>query len=312
MKILFMGTPDFAREILAELIASGNMIIGVLTQPDKPRGRGMVLTPSSVKVLALESGIPVYQPETLKNSAFASELEALDPELIVVAAYGKILPEYVLNYPKFGCINVHASLLPEYRGAAPIQRAILDGKKQTGVTIMKMEKGLDTGDMLLKIPVPILPEDNFESLHDKLAEAGRKAILEATALIECGKAVYEKQDDALSTYAAKIEKPDCILNFDADVSAVHDKIRALSPVPLAFAYLEGKQFKIVSSVIVSDKTVDAPPGTIVSCADGVLNVACRNGIIGIRSLIPEGKKKMSAADFIRGHSVEGLAFSADR
>ena len=204
MRILYMGTPDFAIPTLKALFESGEEIVGVITQTDKPKGRGYTLTPPPVKVYALEKGLEVYQPATCKDDAFAELLKKLDPELIVVVAYGKILPKNVLDYPKHGCINVHGSLLPKYRGAAPMQRAIIEGEKITGVTIQQMDVGIDTGDMLYKSEVEITEDDNFESIHDKLSLCGADALIETVKLIKEGKAVREKQDDSLATYAAKI------------------------------------------------------------------------------------------------------------
>ena len=302
MKILFMGTPDFAACVLDEICKYNDDIVGVVTQPDKPRGRGYELAQSAVKKLAIQKGIPVFQPETLRDNAFLSELEKLAPELIIVAAYGKILPLYVLDFPKFGCINVHGSLLPKYRGAAPIQRAIIDGEKQTGITIMKMAQGLDTGDMLLKKTVDITENDNFEDLHDKLAVCAQEAIYEAIEIIRAGRDVYEKQDDSLATYAEKITKDDCLINFADSAGKIHDRIRGLSPIPLSFAYLESKMIKFTSSVIVSSdgENPDNIVGQITDTDNGIITVACKHGFIGITGVLPEGKKRMSAADFIRG------------
>ena len=312
MKILFMGTPDFAASVLEKICDLNDEIVGVVTQPDKPRGRGYELAQSAVKKAALERGIPVYQPETLRDNAFLPELEALTPELIIVAAYGKILPLYVLDFPKFGCINVHGSLLPEYRGAAPIQRAIIDGKTQTGITIMKMEQGLDTGDMLLKKTVDILENDNFESVHDKLAECAKDAIAEAVELIRQGLDVYEKQDDSLATYAEKITKDDCLISFAESANEIHNRIRGLSPIPLSFAYLDSKMIKFTSSVIVSSdgENPDDIVGKITDTSSGMITVACKRGSIGITGVLPEGKKRMSSGDFIRGkQGLEGMFFA---
>ncbi|MBQ7821347.1 MAG: methionyl-tRNA formyltransferase [Clostridia bacterium] len=303
MRILFMGTPDFAASVLDRISEyPDDTIVGVLTQPDKPRGRGYELAQSAVKKLALEKNIPVYQPETLRDNAFLPELNALDPELIIVAAYGKILPLYVLDYPKYGCINVHGSLLPKYRGAAPIQRSIIDGETVTGITIMKMAKGLDTGDMMLKRTVEITENDNFETLHDKMALCARDAVSEAIKLIREGKDVYEAQDDSLATYAEKITKDDCFIDFDTDAKSVHNRIRGLSPIPLAYSYLDSKMIKFTSSVIVSTDGENAPEsiGKITAAVGDLITVACRKGSIGITGVLPEGKKRMSAADFIRG------------
>ncbi len=312
MKILFMGTPDFAACVLEKICDSNDEIVGVVTQPDKPRGRGYELAQSAVKKMALEKGIPVYQPETLRDNAFLPELEALSPELIIVAAYGKILPLYVLDFPRLGCINVHGSLLPEYRGAAPIQRAIIDGKTQTGITIMKMAQGLDTGDMLLWKTVDILENDNFESVHDKLAECAKEAIAEAVEVIREGRDVYKKQDDSLATYAEKITKNDCLISFWGNANEIHNRIRGLSPIPLSFAYLDSKMIKFTSSVIVSSdgENPDDIVGKITDTKDGMITVACKHGSIGITGVLPEGKKRMSSGDFIRGkQGLEGMFFA---
>ena len=221
MRILFMGTPDFALFSLKALVESGkHEICGVITQPDKPKGRGYALLPPPVKVYALEKGLDVYQPETLKDEAFANLLDELSPELIAVTAYGKILPKNVIDYPKYGCINVHGSLLPEYRGAAPMQRAIIDGKDTTGVTIMYMAEGLDTGDMLLKKEFKIGKNDNFEVIHDGLGELGATALIELIDLLAEGKSERIPQNDALSTYAKKITKEDCAVDFNNDATCL--------------------------------------------------------------------------------------------
>ena len=216
MKILFMGSPDFAVVSLRRLIDEGHEIVGVVSVPDKPQGRGKKLTPMPVKAAALELGLPVYTPATLKDGAFLEVLEELAPEMITVVAYGKILPKYVLDYPERGCVNVHGSLLPEYRGAAPMQRAIIDGKKKTGVTIQMMDVGLDTGDMILKREYVIRDDDNFETVHDALAELGAEALAETVRMAAAGKPAGEAQDDSLSTYAEKITKEEGHLDFSRD------------------------------------------------------------------------------------------------
>ncbi|MBQ7125322.1 MAG: methionyl-tRNA formyltransferase [Clostridia bacterium] len=302
MKILFMGTPDFAVCSLAALYDNGQYELTVITQPDKPKGRGYVLTPPEVKVYAEEHGLKVYQPNTLRDEAFFELLSEIDPDMIVVAAYGKILPKNVIDYPKYGCINVHGSLLPEYRGAAPIQRAIIDGKTETGVTIMYMNEGLDTGDMLKKASVQIKQDDNFETLFDKLASAGAELLVKTIPEIVSGAIVPEKQDDSLATYAKKIEKSDCIIDFSCSAKVVHNQIRGLSPFPLASANIGGLLIKPITSVISKEKS-DKPFGTIVSL-DGKITVSCGDGgCIDILELLPAGKKRMKAADFLRGSKL---------
>ena len=301
MNVIFMGTPDIAANVLDSLCRSKHTVSAVITQPDKPKGRGYELTPPPVKVYALEKGIPVYQPEKMRDGTVIGILEKHKPDALVVAAYGRILPEDILDFPKYGAINVHASLLPKYRGAAPIQRAIIDGEKTTGITIMKMDAGLDTGDMLLKKETPIADGDNFETLHDRLAVIGGEAIVEALDLIEAGKAVYEKQDGALSNYADKITKDDCRLDFTLPAREIFNRIRGLSPVPLAFCKTpNGKMLKIISAVVSDEDKVLPEPGRIISLDCGVISVACGRGVIDITAVLPEGKKRMSAADFIRG------------
>lgn len=301
MRILFMGTPDFALFSLRALVEAGEDIVGVVTQPDKPKGRGYTLTPPPVKVYAEEKGLPVYQPKTLRDEAFADLLRQIDPEVIVVVAFGKILPANVLDYPKYGCVNVHGSLLPAYRGAAPMQRAIIDGCAETGITTMFMDVGLDTGDMLLKKSVAIDLHDTFETVHDKLGECGAELLLRTLALLEAGEITPEKQDDALATYAQKIEKEDCLLDFSRTAKEVHDRIRGLSPIPLSFTHTpDGRLLKIVASEPVEGK---GRPGEVISLSGGRITVACGEGAVALLSVLPEGKKKMSAADFINGRRI---------
>lgn len=304
MRILFMGTPDFALPTLRALCESRHEVVGVVTKIDTPKGRGHHMTPPPIKVYALEQNIPVYQPNTLKGEEFAATLAELDPEMIVVVAFGKILPQNVLDYPKYGCVNVHGSLLPEYRGAAPMQRAIIDGKKVTGITTMLMADGIDTGDMLLKAEVPIGENDNFEDMHDRLADVGAKLLMETVEGLEMGEIVPEKQDDALATHAAKIEKSDCLLDFSKDAKVLHDLIRGLSPIPLSFTHTpDGKLLKVVASRVADgEKTLKALPGTVLSVGDDI-KVVCGKGILSILSVVPEGKGRMSAADFVRGRKI---------
>lgn len=303
MKILFMGTPDFARAILESLYDSGEEICGAVTQPDKPKGRGYKLIPSEVKVFAEEHGIPVFQPATMKDGAFTETLEELAPDMIVVAAYGKILPPYVLDYPKYGCVNAHASILPKYRGASPIQRAIMDGESESGVTAMYMDVGLDTGDIILCEKIKIDDNDDFEAVHDKLAAAGSKAILEVVRLAKNGEVPREKQDDSLSCYAPKIEKEDRLIDFSASAAEVHNRIRALSPFPRAFTYLpDGKLLQITASQR-TDRRADGAAGAVVAEDKNGFYVKCSDGVILVTEVIPEGKGKMRAADFARGRKI---------
>ena len=304
MKILFMGTPDFAAASLDRLIRDGREIVGVFSQPDRPRGRGYTLTPPPVKVRALEAGIPVYQPETLKDGAVASLLASLSPDLIAVVAYGKILPRYVLDFPRFGCVNVHGSLLPKYRGAAPMQRAIMNGEKYTGITTMYMAEGLDTGDMLLRGEIPILPSDNFETIHDKMAVLGADLLAETIDGLAAGRITPVPQNDAEATYAAKITREDCALDFSRSAAELSAQIRGLSPIPLAFTHLpDGKLLKVVSAHVTGGR---GEAGEILACddrGDGEIVVACGEGAIALTAVVPEGKGRMSAGDLVRGRRV---------
>lgn len=303
LKILFLGTPDFALFSLRALCKAGYEIVGVVTQPDKPKGRGYELLPPPIKLFAEERGLPVYQPNTLRDESFAALLAKIDPNLIVVVAYGKILPQNVLDYPKYGCINVHGSLLPEYRGAAPMQRAIIDGKEVTGITTMKMEAGLDTGEMYEKAFLKIGENDNFEVIHDALGALGAKLLLSTLKKLERGELVGTPQDDALATYAKKIEKEDCRLDFSKSARELHNLIRGLSPMPLAVTTLpDGKLLKIIESRL-SGSTLSGNPGEVLSTDGGKITVACGKGTLDLLTLIPEGKKKMSAKDLINGRRI---------
>jgi len=305
MRILFMGTPDFAQVCLRALVEAGLNVVAAVTQPDKPKGRGYQMVSPSVKVYAQQQGIDVYQPQTLKDGAFAETLEQLAPDLIIVVAYGKILPSYILAYPRFGCINAHGSLLPKYRGAAPIQRAIMEGEQETGITIMYMNEGLDTGDMLLSEETPISDTDNFETLHDRLAVIAGRLLVRVVPMLETGTAVPIPQDDALATYANKILKEDCILDFSMDAQVLLHQIQGLSPYPLAMTKMPNeKLLKIVSAKMV-DGSVQAPAGTVADLSDAGFTVVCGDGRkLLITGVLPEGKGRMQAADFVRGRRIQ--------
>lgn len=306
LRILFMGTPDFALFSLKALVEAGENVIGVITQPDKPKGRGYDLTPPPVKLYALEKGLPVYQPSTLKGEEFSALLAELNPSLIVVVAYGKILPRNVLDYPEYGCINVHGSLLPAYRGAAPMQRAIIDGCTVTGVTTMRMADGIDTGDMLLKSEVEIGKQDDFETIHDRLGACGAALLLRTLEAVRAGTLKPEAQDDTVATYAAKIDKADCLLNFTHCAESLHNRVRGLSPVPLAFTHTpDGKLLKILAAHPSALSCPDGiAPGTVLSLDNGEITVACGNNTaLALTRVLPEGKGRMSAADFIRGRKI---------
>ena len=276
MKILFMGTPDFALFSLRALVDAGENVAAVVTQTDKPKGRGMTLSPPPVKVYATERGIPVYQPKTLKDGAFETELRAIDPDIIIVVAYGKILPKYV---------------------------AIMEGETVTGVTSMYMAEGLDTGDMLLTEEVAIAPDDNFEAVHDKLGAAGARVLLRTVDAAKRGDLHPIKQNDADSTYAAKIEKAECLVDWAWDAKRLHDKIRGLSPFPLAYTTLPGgKLFKIVRAHPESE-SASAPAGTVIAADKSGIKVACGSGVLVIDAATPEGKKAQSAADLVNGRQI---------
>ncbi len=303
MKILFMGTPEISLTALRRLIDDGHNVVAVVTGEDKPRGRGKVMTPTPCKAFAEEVGIPVYTPKTLRDEAFAALLSEIDPDLAVVVAYGKILPRNVLDYPKYGCINLHVSLLPKYRGAAPMQRAIMAGERETGVTIMHMADGVDTGDIISVEKFPISDTDDFEAIHDRSAAVGSVLLSKTIVEIFEGRAKRIPQDDSLATHAAKVEKEDCKLDFTKSAQNLDFQIRGVTPIPGAFAYLNGKMLKINRARPTSGS---GAPGKVISLnsqGDGEILVACGEGALSITSVIPEGKGKMSAGDFIRGRKI---------
>lgn len=303
MRILFIGTPEFAVKPL-EALDRNYDVIGVVTQPDKRSGRHMTMLPSAVKKYALENGIQVYQPETFKDRAFENTLHALFPDIITVVAYGKILPEYVLDFPKYGCVNLHASLLPKYRGAAPMQRAIMNGEKYTGVTTMLMSKGLDTGDMLEKACIPIERSDNLETIHDRLSIVGAHLLVSTVAGLKAGTITPKRQDEHEASYACKIENVDCIIDFTLPANNIFNRIRALSPFPLAFCLHNKKILKIIDSEPCNTSCSESVlPGTVLSCDSGIITVKCGEGALAIKALLPEGRKRMSAADYINGRRI---------
>ena len=304
MKIMFMGTPEISAICLNSLLESDNEIVAVVTGKDKPRGRGNVMTPTATKALAVERGIPVYTPDTLRNEEFAELLESIDPELIVVVAYGKILPKNVLDYPKYGCVNLHVSLLPKYRGAAPMQRAVMNGDKETGVTVMYMAEGLDTGDIISQVKFPIGDEDDFEAIHDRSAAVGGELLVKTIADMEEGISSRTPQNDAEASYAAKIEKSDCKIDFSLDARVIDPIIRGVTPIPGAFAYLGGKMLKIYKAIPTEGKgnigeVIDLDPK-----GQGSFTVACGIGALKVMGVIPEGKGRMSAGDFVRGRKIQ--------
>ncbi len=303
MRILFMGTPEISATCLKKLLDDNREVCAVVTREDKPRGRGNVMTPTPVKALAEENGISVYTPKTLRDGEFMNILSEIAPDIIVVVAYGKILPPEVINYPKYGCINLHVSLLPKYRGAAPMQRAIMDGESETGVTIMYMDEGLDTGDIIATEKFPISETDDFEAIHDRSAIVGSRLLSETIALIPEGKTTRIKQDGSLATYAAKVEKEDCKIDFSLPAKTVNARIRGVTPIPGAFCYLNGKMLKICKAEVVSASGTAGRVIDLSSSGDGFITVACGEGALRITKVIPEGKGRMSAGDFVRGRKI---------
>ncbi len=302
MNIVFMGTPDFSVPCLQRLIDDGHNVSAVFTQPDKPKGRGHHMMPPPVKELALKYDIPVYQPQRLRNSDAVEILSKIAPELIIVVAYGQILPKEVLELPKFGCINIHASLLPRYRGAAPIQWCVLNGEKKSGVTSMQMDVGLDTGDMLLTAETEIGENDTAEDLHDRLSVLGAQVMSDTIKLLEKGGLNPEKQDDSLSNYAPMLSKELCPVNWNESAQRVHNKVRGLYSWPCATTELDSKVIKIHKTSLCGK--VNGEPGEIVQ-NDKKIIVACGDGKgIEIVTLQAQGKKAMNAADYLRGNPIE--------
>ena len=301
MRIVFMGTPDFAVPCLQRLYDTGNDVCAVFCQPDKPQGRKMVLTPPPVKVRALELGIPVFQPATLKTDESYEELKNLHPELTVVVAYGKILPQRVLDIPEHGCINIHASLLPELRGAAPIQWAVINGLEETGVTSMQMNAGLDTGDMLLSSKVKIGENETSEELWDRLSLLAPDVLEKTLEDLKAGRLNPVKQDDSESTYAPLLSKEISQVDWNADCGTVHNKIRGLYSWPCAVTFINGKKIKLIKSI--KHPQLSGQPGQVIE-SDGRLIIACKTGAVEIITLQAEGKKAMSASDYLRGNPIE--------
>lgn len=301
MKIVYMGTPDFAVYGLKALVEAGHDVVAVITQPDKAKGRSKSLVPTPVKKQAIEYNIPVYQPEKVKEESVVNMLKELAPEVIVVAAYGQILPESILNIPPYGCINIHASLLPKYRGAAPIEWSIIDGEDVTGVTTMYMEKGLDTGDMIEKEEIVIETDDTGATLHDKLAEAGGRLIISTLEAVKAGTATRTKQEDSLSCYAKMLSKDMGDIDFTKDAASIERLIRGLNPWPCAYTTLDGKSLKLFKADVVEK---EGNPGEIIEVTKKTFTVACGKDALVIRNLQPEGKKPMDTVAFLNGNKIE--------
>ncbi|HNQ56399.1 MAG: methionyl-tRNA formyltransferase [Burkholderiales bacterium] len=311
MRVVFAGTPEFAAQALAAILADGNEVVLVLTQPDRPAGRGMSLQASPVKQLALQHGLPVHQPSSLKSEEACQPIIEARPDVMVVAAYGLILPQAALDIPRLGCLNIHASLLPRWRGAAPIQRAILAGDAKTGVTIMRMEAGLDSGPMLLKESLPIADTETAGTLHDKLAALGARLIVEALPKLERGELPGDIQPEEGVTYAAKLEKAEAALDWRRPALLLDRAVRAFNPFPGATAQMDGQIIKIWRAAAVPGT---GEPGTVLAAgADGIV-VACGEGALCLTELQKAGGKRLPAADFLRGFALkpgQRFALAAD-
>lgn len=319
-RILFMGTPGFAVPCLRMLMAEGYEVIGVVTQPDRPKGRKKELVPSPVKAVAAQCGLPVYQPEKLRETSAVEALVSLEADLVVTAAYGQILPKSLLRSPRYGCMNVHASLLPKYRGGAPIHHAIMNGETVTGVTIMYMAEGLDTGDMISSVEVPIGRTVTTGELYLELAAAGAELLRTTLPDILAGRAVPVPQNHALATYAPNIRREDERIDWSKSASAINNQVRGLHPEPIAYTHLKDQVWKIwVSEVDEAgngnrdDVIQVAAPGTILSCDDGGIRVQTGDGVLRITVIQPPGKKAMAVKDFLRGRTFDqGARFGEDR
>ena len=305
MRIVFMGTPDFAVGSLKALAEAGKYeIVSVITQPDRPKGRGRQMLMTPVKEYALSQGYEVHQPQRVKTPEFVAQLREMNPDLIVVAAFGQLLSQEILSMPEYGCINVHASLLPKYRGAAPIHYAIMQGEKESGVTIMQMDIGMDTGDMIKKVVVPIGENMTMGELHDELKVKGAELLLEVIEDIDAGKAMPEKQNEAEATYASLLKRDMERIDWSKAAADIHNLIRGFNPAPGAFTKLpDGKNLKIWGSRL-TDKAATAEPGTVVEATKHSFFVACGDGVLEIIEVQPESKKRMAAQVFINGRGVQ--------
>ncbi len=308
MRLVFMGTPQFAVPPLRALAAAGHDIAGVVTRIDKPSGRNRVLTAPPVKHAAQEDGLPVYQPRRVREPEFIEELRKIGPEVIVVAAYGQILPAAVLSLPKYGCINIHASLLPAYRGAAPINWAIIRGEPRTGITIMQMDEGMDTGAILLQESMPVDPRDTTGTLTEKMSHLGARMITEALPLIEAGRIAPVVQDGSKATLAPVLKKEDGIIDWSTPAAEIHNRVRGLSPWPGAYTFFNGKLIKLLETEAVSGA---GEPGRIYVPDRNTLAAGTGSGMLRIVSIQPEGKRPMSFSDFLQGHrEIAGKKFEA--
>ncbi|MEZ6966754.1 methionyl-tRNA formyltransferase [Aeromonas sp. S9(2024)] len=297
LKLIFAGTPDFAARHLAALLSSGHEVVAVYTQPDKPAGRGQKLTASPVKELAIAHNLPIYQPASLRNEEAQAELASLGADLMVVVAYGLILPKAVLDTPRLGCINVHGSLLPRWRGAAPIQRAIWAGDAETGVTIMQMDVGLDTGAMIRKVSCPIAADETSTSLYDKLAELGPLALVDTVDAMAAGNTTAEPQDDALANYAQKLSKEEARIDWTMDAVAIERCIRAFNPWPISWCEVAGQTIKVWQAEVIEHEHSQSA-GTLLKADKQGIDIATGKGVLRLLTLQPPGKKAMSVTDLL--------------
>lgn len=303
MKIVFMGTPDFSVPCLNALIENGHEVVLVVTQADKPKGRGHKLTPPPVKEYAVKHGIPVYQPASMKSDEVFEVLKEANADIFIVVAYGKILPGRILNLPPYGCVNVHASLLPKYRGAAPIQWSIINGETKTGVTTMQMDEGLDTGDMLMKIEVPIAPDETGETLHDKLSLAGKDVLIKTLTALQAGTLQPQKQNDAESCYASMIDKQLAKIDFSKSADEICCLIRAMNSYPYAQTFYEGKLLKIVKATPVKLNNLTSENGAITDVKEDGFTIKCGNGAVFVTEIQMEGKRKMPVSEYVKGNTI---------
>lgn len=310
MKIVFAGTPDFALPVLQVLLDSAHQLVAVYTQPDRPAGRGRHHRASPVKQLAVTHDIPVFQPGTLSDATALTELDALHPDLIVVVAYGLILPPAVLAMPRLGCINVHASLLPRWRGAAPIQRAILAGDPETGVTLMQMEAGLDSGPVLASRACAIGATDTGGQLHDRLAQLGAGLLKDNLDALEQGTLVARVQDEAQVTYAAKLDKREAMIDWSRPAAELGRQVRAFNPWPVAETRYAGRQLRVWEAGVAASATTGQAPGSVVQTGKQGIDVACGTGVLRLQTLQLPGARPVSAADFINAHPLDGTRFEA--
>ena len=302
MRVVFMGTPDIAATCLKRILADGFEVVGVYTQPDRPKGRGMKLTASPVKEVALEAGIPVFQPESFREDETVEELKALKPDICAVVAYGRILPQKVLDVPGLGCINIHASLLPKYRGSAPYQWAVLNGEKETGVTAMYLCREMDAGDMIDRVKTLIGENETAGELLDRLAVLGAELLSKTLTRFTQGKVPAQKQDESQVSFAPMLEKTMCPIDWGKTAQQVHDHVRGLQPWPVATMELNGIPFKVHETRIVSGT---GAPGTVLGLTKTGLVIACGEGAVEVRVLQAQGGKRMNAPDYFRGHPLNG-------